>query len=170
MGMFREIRAEELALRPAGEIGGDWMLIAAEAGGRADAMTASWGGLGVLWGKAAAFVFVRQSRFTKTLLDQSGVFSLTFWERPQYAEMLAYMGRASGRNEDKIARCGLTVLHDGGAPYFAEAKRVLICRTMGRQLLGPESFLDGAIRERFYAGGDWHDFYAAEITRVLVKE
>ena len=62
MGKFREIRAEELALRPAGEIGGDWMLIAAEADGRADAMTASWGGLGVLWGKAAAFVFVRQSR------------------------------------------------------------------------------------------------------------
>ena len=169
MGEFREIRADELTLSPAGEIGGNWMLIAAEADGRANAMTASWGGLGVLWGKPAAFVFVRQSRFTKGLLDKSGVFSLTFWDRPKYAPMLAYMGEASGRAEDKIAHCGLTVLHDGGAPYFAEAKTALICRTMGRMLLPPESIFDTDALTRYYPDSDWHDFYAAEITRVLVK-
>ena len=44
-------------------IGDRWMLVAAtDKDGKTNAMTASWGGLGVLWGKKVAFVFIRPQR------------------------------------------------------------------------------------------------------------
>ena len=132
-------------------------------------MTASWGGMGVMWGTNAAFIFIRRSRYTKELIDASDTFSLTFFSRPEYAGMLAYMGKASGRNEDKIQKAGLTVLHDGETPYFAEAKTVLICQKMCRQPVGPDSILVPSVISRYYADSDYHDMYIGGITRILVK-
>ena len=34
-------------------------------------MTASWGGLGVLWGKPVAFIFLRPTRYTKEFVDKA---------------------------------------------------------------------------------------------------
>lgn len=169
MREWHEVTAGEFSFNPFTGIGQDWMLIAAEREGRVNAMTASWGGVGVMWGKNAAFIFVRKSRFTKEFIDASENFSLTFFERPKYAGMLSYMGKTSGRTEDKIAAAGLTVLHDGAAPYFAEASAALICRKMCRQLVSPENFLDASIDARWYADHDYHDMYIGEITRILVR-
>ena len=40
-------------------------------------MTASWGGVGVMWGKPSATCYIRQSRYTKTFVDDSEFFTLT---------------------------------------------------------------------------------------------
>ena len=43
-----------------------WMLISAiDKSGKANAMTASWGGVGELWGKDVVFIFIRPQRYTK---------------------------------------------------------------------------------------------------------
>ena len=170
MKQFREVPAGEFSFCPFSRIGKGWMLIAAERAGRVNAMTASWGGVGTMWGKDAAFIFVRKSRFTKEFIDASDTFSLTFFDRPEYAEMLSYMGRVSGREEDKIAAARLTVLHDAGTPYFAEANTVLICRKLSCQPLPPENFLDPSIDGRWYPTHDYHDLYIGAVTRILVAE
>ena len=48
---FREISVEELRENPFTLINKDWMLITAGDENRHNAMTASWGGVGELWGK-----------------------------------------------------------------------------------------------------------------------
>ena len=48
---FREIRAEELSFNPFDKIGKEWMLITAGDEASHNTMTASWGGLGIMWGK-----------------------------------------------------------------------------------------------------------------------
>lgn len=40
-------------------IGKEWLLITAEKDGKANTMTASWGGVGVLWGKNVATLYIR---------------------------------------------------------------------------------------------------------------
>lgn len=49
--MFQIIKPEELQKNPFTMIGKEWLLITAEKDGKANTMTASWGGVGVLWGK-----------------------------------------------------------------------------------------------------------------------
>ncbi|MES9144000.1 hypothetical protein ABEP44_12785, partial [Cutibacterium acnes] len=63
MKNFIEIKPEELNQSPFKLIGSDWTLITAEKEGKANTMTASWGGLGVMWGKNVAYIVIRPQRY-----------------------------------------------------------------------------------------------------------
>ena len=82
-------------------------------------MTASWGGFGVLFNKNVAYIFVRPQRFTKEFVDGSDRFSLTFFDK-SFKKELSYLGTASGKDEDKINKAGLTTLYLVETPYFEE--------------------------------------------------
>lgn len=166
--MFKEISCEEVQGNVFTKIGKEWMLISAGSEGNVNAMTASWGGMGVLWNKNVVYIFVRPQRHTKTLIDAYDHFAISFYAEDKRA-MLAYMGKASGKEEDKIAHEQLHVIQDH-APYFEEAKEVLICRKLFAQELDPESFIDKQIDHTCYPQKDYHILYVGEIEKVLVKE
>ena len=56
---FKEIQPKDLQDNVFTLIGKDWLVVCGEKDGRANAMTASWGGMGVLWGKPVVFIFIR---------------------------------------------------------------------------------------------------------------
>ena len=56
----------------------EWALAAATAGGRTNAMTVSWGGIGCLWNQPVAFLFVRPQRYTYQFTEAAESFSLSF--------------------------------------------------------------------------------------------
>ncbi len=164
---MKEIKLEQWNKNVFKTIGKQWMLITAGEIS-ANTMTASWGGLGVLWGKNVAYVFIRPQRYTKEFIDLSDTFSLSFLGE-EYREKLQYLGKVSGRNEDKIANSGLTLARNGDTPYFAEAESVLICKKLYAQELMPECFMTDKEDETWYPNGDYHTMYIAEITSVLTK-
>lgn len=148
-------------------IGDRWMLVAAtDKSGKTNAMTASWGGMGVLWGKKVAFVFIRPQRYTKRFVDEATKFTLSFFD-DSYKNMLGYMGKVSGKDEDKMAKSGLTVTDKDGAPVFKEASLTLVCRKMYRDTLKEENFIDKSNIEKWYPQKDYHDVYVAEIVEEL---
>lgn len=148
-------------------IGDRWMLVAAtDKSGRTNAMTASWGGMGVLWGKKVAFVFIRPQRYTKRFVDEADKFTLSFFD-DSYKNMLGYMGKVSGKDEDKMAKSGLTVTDKDGAPVFKEASLTLVCRKMYRDTLKEENFIDKSNIKKWYPQKDYHDVYVAEIVEEL---
>ena len=59
--MFGRIDPKELNQNVFSMIGEQWMLVTAGTAERCNTMTASWGGLGVLWGKPVATVYIRPS-------------------------------------------------------------------------------------------------------------
>ena len=69
MTQFHTIAPENFHQSPFQLIAKDWMLITAQANGKANSMTASWGGFGEMWGKNVAFIVVRQTRYTKEFID-----------------------------------------------------------------------------------------------------
>ena len=77
MSNFRPIDLHQLSINPFQAIADQWMLITAEkpvdGQPKANTMTASWGGLGHLWGKDVAFAFIRPQRYTKQFDYQSAV-------------------------------------------------------------------------------------------------
>lgn len=165
---MKEIRPEELSGNVFDMIGKKWMLITAEKDGKANTMTASWGGLGVLFGKPVAFFFIRPQRYTKEFVEAADRASLSFFDE-SFRQTLNYCGTVSGRDEDKIAKTGLTLTHEGAVPCFKEAETTLIVRKMYRQDMKKECFLDHAMDDKWYADGDYHTVYVAEIEKVLVK-
>lgn len=149
------------------KIGKEWLLVAAGANGRCNAMTASWGGAGVLWNKRVCFVFVRPQRFTRGLMDEADSFSLSFFDGGE-KELLSYMGSATGFKEDKISKSGLKARTVSGAPVFDRAKRTLICKKLYCQQMKGDCFTDGGvISEQFFKDGDYHCMYVGEIIEEL---
>ena len=169
---FHEICAKDFENSVFHTIAKEWMLITAEKqmDGKpvANTMTASWGGLGHLWGKDVAFAFIRPQRYTKQFVDENDCFSLCFFGGEQM-EALRYLGTASGRDEDKIAKSGLTLTHIDSVPCFEEASLVLLCRKLYVQTLEPEQFTDRAVADSCYPNHDFHDLYIAEIQKALVR-
>ena len=95
-------------------------------------MTASWGGVGILWNKNVAYLFLRPQRYTKEFIDASQELSISVLPE-QYRKQLGYLGRVSGRDEDKIANSGLTVKDFDGVPGFEEARLTIVAKKLYAQ-------------------------------------
>lgn len=169
MHSFQPIPADLFEQSPFRLIGKDWMLITAEKEGKANTMTASWGGLGVMWGKNVAYIVVRGSRYTKEFLDNADCFSLSFFQHENYSGALKYLGAVSGRDEDKIANSRLTLTQQQGIPFFDEASTVLLCRKMCCQPILPENFTDTEIDGKWYEDKDYHSLYIGEVLTILAR-
>ena len=169
MENFKDIRVEDIIGNPFEMIGKDWMLVTAEKGGKVNAMTASWGGLGIMWNKKVAYVFIRPQRYTKEFIDASDTFSLSFYDE-SYRKTLSYLGTVSGRDEEKIEKSGLTKVSYENTPYFEEANLILICKKLYAQEYNPEGFIDKTLDKTNYPDKDYHTMYIVEITKALIKE
>ena len=131
-------------------------------------MTVSWGGVGIMWGKPVAFVFIRPQRYTKTFIDNNDSFSLSFYDESMRS-ILSYMGSHSRRDVDKIKEMNLTTVFDGETPYFEEANTVLCLKKLYKQEMTKESFLDQSCIEKWYPDEDYHHVYVCEIEKILTK-
>lgn len=168
MNNFKEISAKELAFSPF-NIKEEWMLVTAEKEGRVNTMTASWGGFGIMWNKQVAFIVIRPQRYTKEFVDNAESFSLTFFDK-SYLKKLSYLGKVSGRDENKIEKAELSIIHDEGIPYFEEAHTAIFIKKLYAQPMGGEYFLDKEIINRWFPEKDFHVLYIGEITKVLNKK
>ena len=154
-------------------IGKDYMLICAhgtdEQGRQStNAMTASWGGMGILWNKPVAFCFVRPQRYTRELIDTADRLTLSFFGGAQ-KEALALCGTKSGRALDKLAAAGLHAELVQGLPLIQEAALNLVCRKLYRGTLNEAGFLDASLLSN-YKEKDYHIVYVCEIEQILKKD
>lgn len=154
-------------------IGKDWMLITAtgkneEGREVTNTMTASWGGMGILWNKPVAFVFIRPQRYTFALTEQAERFSLSFLGE-DYRSALRLCGTKSGRDTDKFAAAGLTPATQNGVPYIGEARLVLLCRKLYADNLREAGFVCPALLDN-YKDGDFHRMYVVEIEEAFLQE
>lgn len=167
---LQKVDVKDLNFNAMTMINEEWMLITAKKeDGSFNTMTASWGHLGALWGKLTATIYIRPQRYTKEFVDDSQYFSLSFF--PQDCKKdLGYLGKASGRDGDKVANTSLTPEGNDKAVYFKEAKLVFICKKMYRAPIKEEGFIDESVVETYYQNKDFHDMYVGEIVEVLVDE
>lgn len=164
---FKEIKPETLTDNPFKLIGQDWMLVTAGTPERFNTMTASWGGLGVLWDRKVCFIFIRPTRYTYEFIERSDSFSLSFFEE-KYRKALQFCGSHSGRDTDKIKGAGLTPINRDGIVSFEEARLIIACRKIYFQDILPTNFLDPEIN-KMYAKKDYHRMYVGEVMKFLVK-
>ncbi len=164
---FTEIKPDQLTDNPFKLINNDWMLITAGTPEKFNTMTASWGGLGVLWERKVAYIFIRPNRYTYEFVERSPLFTLSFFNE-SHRKALQYCGSHSGRNGDKVKETGLTPVHDKGLVYFNEARLALCCSKLYFQDIEPGRFLDPAING-MYPQKDYHRMYVGEIVKCLRK-
>lgn len=105
---------QELAIKDLTEnffeaIGKEWMLVTSGSKEKFNTMTASWGGIGFLWNKAVAFIFIRPERYTYEFIEKNDMLTLSFLGSGNRS-IYNICGSKSGRDTDKIKESGLLPL------------------------------------------------------------
>ncbi len=142
-----------------------WALLTAGDEESFNTMTISWGGLGTLWSKPVAFVFVRTSRYTHEFMDANEYFTVSFYPE-EYRQVLGVLGSKSGRDMDKMKGSGLTAKKAGDSMTFEEAEVTILCRKLFMQKLD-EANMPADVVKSFYEGQASHDMYIGEVVEIL---
>lgn len=168
---FTGIKPVELTDNPFKMIGDDWMLITAggiESHKTFNTMTASWGGLGILWHKPVSYIFVRPNRYTYEFTEKHALYTLSVFDE-KFKKALTLCGSVSGRDRDKVTEAGLTPVElENGAIGFREARLILACKKLYYQDLTPDHFIDPTL-DKNYPNKDYHRMYVGEVIGVYTK-
>ena len=175
---FKSINPKELQGNFFELIDNKWFLITAtkdDFGGIWNTMTASWGGMGIMWGKPVVWCVIRPVRYTYEFMEEADNFTLTFFPE-EYRKQLNILGTKSGRDMDKKRNSGLTpalAVMDNenlkNAVFFEEADTVLICKKLYYQDVNPDNFIVKDL-DKNYPKKDYHRMYFGEIVNCMVKE
>lgn len=157
------------------------ILLTTKAGDKVNTMTIGWGMLGIEWGKPIFIAFVRESRFTKQMLEENGEFTVNIPYGEVDARILGFCGTKSGRDLDKIAEMNLT-LEDPlsiSVPGIRELPLTLECRVLYKQQQDLNA-IPQEILNRYYpqevdgshpgSNRDYHIAYYAEILNAYIIE
>ncbi len=166
---FKSVNPESLSDNMFRLIAKDWTLITAGNKEKYNMMTANWLGVGFLWMKNVAFLFIRPSRYTYEFTEREDTLSLNFFD-DSYREILNVCGRKSGRDIDKMNDVALTPVElSDGTVGFEESRLILNCKKMCTADMETFDFIDKSVLKN-YADGDYHKLYICEITEALIKE
>ena len=166
---FIKIDPKELGENPFKMLDDRWALITAGDKTGFNTMTASWGGLGVLWHMNVATCYVRPQRHTHEFIQNSDHFTLSFFTE-DYRAALKLCGSKSGKDTDKVKECGFTVAEAAsGGIYFEQANLVIACKKLYTDRFDPRGFNDDRIAA-CYSPDDYHYLYIGEIVEILKAE
>ena len=152
------------------------ILLTTKNGDKVNTMTIGWGTIGIEWGKPIFIAFVRESRYTKNMLDVNAEFTVNIPYGEVDGKILGFCGTKSGRDVDKIKEMGLTTEPplEISVPGIRELPLTLECKVIYQQDQDLPA-LQSAYREHSYPAGtaeenNFHTAYYGQITAAYVLE
>ena len=178
---YKLIEPSELDCNMFDLIGDKWMLITAKkykSDNKFNTMTASWGGMGIMWNKPVMWCVIRPGRYTYEFMEEADYFTLSFFP-DKYKKALNILGTKSGRNTDKVAESGMTVFDlseinktdeiKNKTVSFEESDTIMICKKVYYQDINPSNFTDENMDKSNYPIKDYHRMYFGEIIGCYIK-
>ncbi|MBQ8088151.1 MAG: flavin reductase family protein [Clostridia bacterium] len=146
------------------------ILLTTKAGDQVNSMVIGWGTLGSLWGKSIFIAYVRDNRFTRTLLDENPEFTVNVPVGKLNLEIMTVCGAKSGRNMDKLSAVGLTPVAPEviSVPAIKELPLTLECRVVYRDQ--PSEPHEGGVQSGYPMSMDEHICYYGEIVAAYIIE
>ena len=142
-----------------------WALVTAGNEDSFNTMTISWGGMGTIWNKPVATVYVRTSRYTHEFIDDNDYFTVSFFPE-EYKKILGVLGSKSGREMDKMHASGLTPVQLENGITFKEAETTFICRKLCKQPIELHNMPEDVVNS-FYKADTRHDMYIGEVIKII---
>ena len=144
---------------------------------KVNAMTIGWGTIGIEWLKPIFTVYVRESRYTKSILEKNGEFTINVPLDGCDNNILSVCGTRSGRDMDKIKDLGLTLEAPEviSVPAIKELPLTLECKVIYKQDQDPNA-INEENTKRFYPRnerfpeGDYHTVYYGQIVAAYIVE
>jgi flavin reductase (DIM6/NTAB) family NADH-FMN oxidoreductase RutF len=122
-----------------------WVICAYDKNGKPTGMTVAWGGV-CSSVPPCVNVCIRKATYTHECISARKAFTVNI-PSEKYAKEMDHFGIASGRNEDKFAKTGLTAVKGEkvDAPYIDEFPIVLECKLVQTMEVGIHTMFIGEI-------------------------
>lgn len=152
------------------------ILITTKNGDFVNSMTIGWGHIGIEWSRPIFVAYVRESRHTKSMLENNGEFTINVPVGEFDRNILAVCGRKSGRDMDKIKELGLHLVESDvvSVPGIAELPLTLECKVIYKQKQDLSAIPDDIIKTYYPADNtgfqDYHYAYYGEIVNAYIIE
>lgn len=157
------------------------ILLTTKRGEEVNSMTIGWGCIGIDWTRPVFIAYVRESRYTKQLLEENGEFTVNIpvGEVPRAA--LSLCGRKSGRDMNKIEKLNLTLEEplEISVPGIRQLPLTLECKVIYKQQQDlsaiPQDILDRYYpveEDTLHPGSDrdYHIAYTGQILKAYIIE
>ena len=145
------------------------VLLTTKKDGVVNTMAIAWGAIGIEWNKLIFTALVRQSRHTLGMLS-TGEFTINIAMEDRKKE-IAYCGTKSGRDTDKIADMGMTIV-DGkevDVPAIKEFPLTLECKVVYEQLQDVDA-IPRKVLDTMYPQRDMHSMFYGEVVAAYIVE
>ena len=150
------------------------ILITTKAGDKVNTMTIGWGHIGVDWSRPIFVAYIRETRYTKQMLEANGEFTINVPMDTVDNKILGFCGTKSGRDTDKIQELGLTLVDSDvvSVPGIQELPLTLECKVIYKQKQDL-SAIPPEIIARYYPADesgfqDYHYVYFGEIVNAYL--
>ncbi len=148
-------------------------------GEKFNSMVIGWGAIGNVWRSPSFTVYVREGRYTKHVLDETGVFTVSVPEGRPDPVINKVCGWQSGRDVDKAEAAGLTLVPGDAVnvPGVAEYPLTIECRVVYAQKQEISALPEEIVQAMYpqdvdgtypMANRDAHTMYIGEIVDAYV--
>ena len=150
------------------------ILFTTKSGDEVDTMIIGWGLIGNIWGTPTFTAFVRLSRHSRKLVEESGEFTINVPEGKIDPQIFKVAGTESGRDVNKIEKLGLTLVEPEvvATPGILECPITLECKVMYAHQIDTADIPEFAVQS-FYTGEGQPDehiaFYGQIVASYIAK-
>lgn len=171
--LFKQISPEEIIDNVFTLVGKNFPIITSGKKDYYNSMTASGGGLGLLFMKPSIWCILRADRFTLEVIQREQSYTMSYFPK-EYKEQVLFLGSKSGRTGEKMKEVDLTgVQTPSGNMTFKEARLIFECKLTQITTPDPNDFYSQEakdwIKEVYMETNHYRKYVYGEITNVWVK-
>ncbi len=145
--LFKQISPEEISDDVFTLAGKVFPVITAGKADHYNSMTASGGGMGVLFRKPTTWCILQSARYTFELMLKEQTYTLSYFP-DEYKKQVLFLGSKSGRDSDKMKEVELTNVQTlSGNMSFEEAKLIIECKLTQITTPNPDDFCSQEAKE-----------------------
>ena len=172
--LFKQISPEEISDNVFTLVGKDFTVITAGKEDHYNSMTASGGGMGMLFKKPTTWCILQANRYTLEMIQKEQTYTLSYFPH-EYKEQILFLGSKSGRDSDKMKEVELTsVQTPSGNMSFKEARLIIECQLTQITTPNPGDFYTQEakdyINEAYKDESEYRKYVFGEITHVWIKK
>ena len=172
--LFKQISPEKICYNVFTLVGKDFFVITAGKKVHYNSMTASGGGLGLLFKKPTTWCILRADRYTLEMIQKEQTYTMSYF-RNENKEQMHFLGSKSGRDSEKMKEVELTSGQTpSGDMSFKEARLIIECKLTEITTPNPNDFntqeAKDAINEAYKEESDYRKYVFGEITHVWIKK
>jgi flavin reductase (DIM6/NTAB) family NADH-FMN oxidoreductase RutF len=172
--LFKQISPEEICDNVFTLVGKVFPVITSGKKDHYNSMTASGGGMGLLFKKPTTWCVLRADRYTLEIIQKEQTYTLSYFP-DEYREQVLFLGSKSGRDSEKMKEVELTSVQTlSGNMSFKEARLIIECKLTEITTPNPTDFYTQEakdyINEAYKKADDYRKYVFGEITSIWVNK